>query len=77
MSQRGSHSNPRPSPEQVLTELRRQRTELDLVSDAMAMMMAERTCLRCRTPQPPSPRWPGDRWAVCNPPPRSSGRGWL
>ena len=53
------------------------RDELVTMGDRLSVVEAERSCLRCQTPPPPPPRWPGDVRARDERPPHRCGRvGW-
>lgn len=59
-----------------LDKLEDLRARLSDLEEIVAVLSATPDCVRCRTPAPPPPRWPGDLWAVDRRPPHTCNRSW-
>jgi len=46
---------------------------LEQLETELAMLRGQIKCIRCMTPPPPAPRWPGDPWCTDTRPPHTCG----
>jgi len=49
--------------------------EIDELRTELAELRKQIKCVRCMTPPPPSPRWPGDPWSTDTRPLHTCGMG--
>jgi hypothetical protein len=71
-SARAAVQTPTPTPSQSTAEIAfRWLEELEA---EVSELRSRLDCPRCSIPEPPEPRWPGDRWAQDIRPPHTCGR---